>query len=703
MAFATLEIEHGIALIWIDQAGQKVNKLSLELIDEFDALISQIETDSNIGAAVLISRKEDSFIAGADIEQFLGMAGTGQAAVMSRRGNQLLQRLATLATPTVAAINGAALGGGLEVALACDYRIITDHPKTQLGLPEVQLGLLPAGGGTQRLPRLIGLQRALGLLLTGKNVYPRQALRLRLADVLTPAPNLLSTARQVAERLSKEGSLGRRPRPPWWSRLLESSRPGRSLILKAAARSAGKKTRGNYPAPERILECVRVGLNRGLEAGFEDEARAFEDLMASPESRQLVNLFFALNRSKKHPAPGLARKVDRLAVLGAGLMGSGIVEVSSNFGYSVILKDIQEAALARAKRGIWRSASLKVKKRVISQFTRDQLLSRIQLTTDYELLANCQLVIEAVFEDLHLKQTVLRDVETVTSPNCIFASNTSALPISSIAEASRRPSTVIGMHYFSPVQKMPLLEIIATPKTEDWVVATARQVGLDQGKTVIVVKDGPGFYTTRVLAPMLNEALEILSEGNSIEAIDGALKNWGFPIGPLGLIDEVGIDVAAHVTEVLSDLFAEQGVQPVNRGRVLMDAGLLGKKGGKGFYSYTQGKKKVNPEIYPLIRAGGRRQLPVDQIQERLSLQFVNQAVLCLQEEILASPEDGDLGAVLGLGFPPFRGGPFRHIDAVGASEIIRQLEKWRKEHGDRFRPAQMLLDRARNDVSFSA
>ena len=703
MAFATLEIEHGIALIWLDQAGQKVNKLSLELIDEFDALISQIETDSNIGAVVMISRKEDSFIAGADIEQFLGMAGTGRAAVMSRRGNQLLQRLATLATPTVAAINGAALGGGLEVALACDYRIITDHPKTQLGLPEVQLGLLPAGGGTQRLPRLIGLQRALGLLLTGKNVYPRQALRLGLADVLTPAPNLLSTARQVAEHLSQEGSLGRRPRPPWWSRLLESSRPGRSLILKAAARSVRKKTRGNYPAPERILDCVRVGLNRGLEAGFEDEARAFEDLMASPESRQLVNLFFALKRSKKHPAPGLARKVDRLAVLGAGLMGSGIVEVSSNFGYSVILKDIQEDALARAKRGIWRSASLKVKKRIISQFTRDQLLSRIQLTTDYELLANCQLVIEAVFEDLHLKQTVLSDVETITSANCIFASNTSALPISSIAEASRRPSTVIGMHYFSPVQKMPLLEIIATPKTEDWVVATARQVGLDQGKTVIVVKDGPGFYTTRVLAPMLNEALEILSEGNSIEAIDGALKNWGFPIGPLGLIDEVGIDVAAHVTEVLSDLFAVQGVQPVNRGRVLMDAGLLGKKGGKGFYSYTQGKKKVNPEIYPLMRAGGRRQLPVDQIQERLSLQFVNQAVLCLQEEILASPEDGDLGAVLGLGFPPFRGGPFRHIDAVGASEIVRQMEKWRKEHGDRFRPAQMLLDRARNDVSFSA
>jgi len=701
MAFATLEIDHGIALIWLDQQGQKVNKLSLELIDEFDALISRIETDSNIGAAVLISRKQDSFIAGADIEQFLGMTGTGRAAVMSRRGNQLLQRLATLATPTVAAINGAALGGGLEVALACHYRIITDHPKTLLGLPEVQLGLLPAGGGTQRLPRLIGLQRALGLLLTGTNVYPRQALRLGLADVLTPAPNLLSTAQQVAEHLSKGGSLGRRPRPPWWSRLLESSQPGRSLVLKAAARSVRKKTRGNFPAPERILDCVRVGLNRGLEAGFEAEAEAFEDLMATPESRQLVNLFFALNRCKKHPAPEQARKVDRLAVLGAGLMGSGIAEVSSNFGYSVILKDIQEAALARAKRGIWRSASLKVKKRIISQFARDQLLSRIQLTTDYEALANCQLVIEAVFEDLHLKQTVLRDVETVTSPNCIFASNTSALPISGIAEASRWPSTVIGMHYFSPVQKMPLLEIIATPQTEEWVVATARQVGLDQGKVVIVVKDGPGFYTTRVLAPMLNEALELLSEGTSIEAIDGALKDWGFPIGPLGLIDEVGIDVAAHVTDVLSDLFARQGVQPVNRGRVLVDAGLLGKKSGQGFYSYAHGSRKANPKIYPLIGKDVRRQPPVNEIQERLSLQFVNQAVRCLQEEILASPGDGDLGAVLGLGFPPFRGGPFRYIDSVGASSIVRLLEKWRGAQGDRFKPADLLLDHARNDVNF--
>ena len=701
MPFATLEVEQGIALIWLDQPGQRVNKLSRTLIDEFDSLISQIEKTSDILAAVLISRKEDNFIAGADIEQFLSMAGTGEAAVLSRRGNQLLQRLATLPKPTLAAINGAALGGGLEVALACDYRIVTDHPKTQLGLPEVQLGLLPAGGGTQRLPRLIGLERSLGLLLTGKNIYPRQAVRLGLADLLTPAPTLLSTALQVASKVSKGGSLRKRPRPPLWSRFLESNRLGRSLTAELAARTVRKKTRGNYPAPERILNCVSVGLNRGLEAGFEAEAQAFEDLMGSPESRQLVNLFFALNHAKKHPAPEIVRKVNRLAVLGAGLMGSGIAEISSSSGYPVILKDVQEDALARAKRNLWLSATKKVRKGIISKFSRDQLLSRIQLATEYDVLKGCQLVIEAVYEDLELKQTVLRDVEAITSPSCIFASNTSALPISNIAEAAKHPGTVVGMHYFSPVPKMPLLEIIATPQTEDWVIATARKVGLDQGKTVILVKDGPGFYTTRVLAPMLNEAMEILSEGASIEAIDRALEDWGFPIGPLALTDEVGIDVAAHVTEILSDLFAGQGVHPVNRGKILVNAKLLGKKGGKGFYSYAHRKKEINHEIYKLIGNGARRQLSKREIQERLGLQFVNQAVLCLQEEIIGSPLDGDLGAVLGLGFPPFRGGPFRYIDALGAAEIVRLMEKWQTDHGDRFRPAELLMDYARNDGKF--
>ena len=370
--------------------------------------------------------------------------------------------------------------------------------------------------------------------------------------------------------------------------------------------------------------------------------------MGSPESRQLVNLFFALNHAKKHPAPEIVRKVNRLAVLGAGLMGSGIAEISSSSGYPVILKDVQEDALARAKRNLWLSATKKVRKGIISKFSRDQLLSRIQLATEYDVLKGCQLVIEAVFEDLELKQTVLRDVEAITSPSCIFASNTSALPISNIAEAAKHPGTVVGMHYFSPVPKMPLLEIIATPQTEDWVIATARKVGLDQGKTVILVKDGPGFYTTRVLAPMLNEAMEILSQEASIEAIDRALEDWGFPIGPLALTDEVGIDVAAHVTEILSDLFAGQGVHPVNRGKILVNAKLLGKKGGKGFYSYAHRKKEINHEIYKLIGNGARRQLSKREIQERLGLQFVNQAVLCLQEEIIGSPLDGDLGAVLG-------------------------------------------------------
>lgn len=701
MSFASLEVEQGKALIWLDQPGEKVNKLSLELVEEFESLLSRIEESSEIQAAILISRKPDNFIAGADIEKFLKMTEPGQAARLSERGNLLLEKMARSKKPMIAAINGAALGGGLEVALACQYRIVTDHPKTVLALPEVQLGLLPAGGGTQRLPRLIGVQRALDYLLTGRNIYPRQALRLGLADALVAAPTLRSSALKIAEQI-RQGRFEASPsKVPFWSRLLESNRLGRSLIFKGAARRVSGKTRGNYPAPPKIIECVREGLNRGMQAGFAAEARAFDELIRSPESRELVNLFFAMNHAKKHPHPERSRPVVSLAVLGSGLMGSGITEVSVSKGFRVVLEDIEETALARAEQGIWKSLSSQVDKRILSRFERDQILTRLSGTTDYKLLRGCQAVIEAVFEDLELKRRILREVEAVTPQETIFASNTSSLPIGQLAEVAERPQQVVGMHYFSPVPKMPLLEIVVTRQTAAWVVASARQIGLKQGKTVIVVQDGPGFYTTRILAPLLNEALAILNEGTSVESIDRALENWGFPVGPLTLIDEVGIDVAAHVTDVLSDLFRSQGVEPINRGRTLLEAGLKGRKSGRGFYLYDGNKKPVNREIYRYFGGEQRRNVSAGQIQERLVLQLINQAALCLQEGILNSPLEGDLGAVLGLGFPPFRGGPFRYLDSQGAGEILKRLEDWQKSLGQRFAPAEIIHHMARQGQTF--
>ncbi len=560
MSFMEVEKKEGVAMVWLDQPGEKVNKLSLDLLDEFGAMLDDLEGDPDVQAAVLISRKPDTFIAGADIERFMQMAGTGQAEEMSRQGNALLSRMAESKKPVVAAIHGAALGGGLEVALACHYRIATDSPKTVLGQPEVQLGLLPAGGGTQRLPRLIGLQRALDLLLTGRNVYPYPARKMGLVDQIVAPATLAEAARKAALELARK-PYRRADRRNWVERLLEGNPLGRAVIFRQAAKMVARRTRGNYPAPARILETVRVGLSKGLEAGLAKEAENFEKLMATPECRQLVNLFFAMNSAKKSPLREEARRVDRLAVLGGGLMGSGVADVSIQRGLEVYLKEIDQEALARAEKGIWDALERKTRKRILSPFQRDQIFSRLHGVVDYRGFSRLPLVIEAVFEDLELKQRILREVEEHLPETAVFASNTSSLPIASIAEASSRPETVLGMHYFSPVQKMPLLEIIVTDQTADWARATAVEVGIRQGKTVIVVGDGPGFYTTRILAPMMNEAMLVLGEGARVEELDRAMKRFGFPVGPAALMDEVGLDVGAHVAGVLAPMFEARGLE----------------------------------------------------------------------------------------------------------------------------------------------
>ncbi len=700
MSFMEVEKKEGVAMVWLDQPGEKVNKLSLDLLDEFGAMLDDLEGDPDVQAAVLISRKPDTFIAGADIERFMQMAGTGQAEEMSRQGNALLSRMAESKKPVVAAIHGAALGGGLEVALACHYRIATDSPKTVLGQPEVQLGLLPAGGGTQRLPRLIGLQRALDLLLTGRNVYPYPARKMGLVDLIVAPATLAEAARKAALELARK-PYRRADRRNWVERLLEGNPLGRAVIFRQAAKMVARRTRGNYPAPARILETVRVGLSKGLEAGLAKEAENFEKLMATPECRQLVNLFFAMNSAKKSPLREEARRVDRLAVLGGGLMGSGVADVSIQRGLEVYLKEIDQEALARAEKGIWDALERKTRKRILSPFQRDQIFSRLHGVVDYRGFSRLPLVIEAVFEDLELKQRILREVEEHLPETAVFASNTSSLPIASIAEASSRPETVLGMHYFSPVQKMPLLEIIVTDQTADWARATAVEVGIRQGKTVIVVGDGPGFYTTRILAPMMNEAMLVLGEGARVEELDRAMKRFGFPVGPAALMDEVGLDVGAHVAGVLAPMFEARGLESDPKAAELVEAGYKGRKGGSGFYRYDGKKKTVNEEIYRYFGGSGRRPVPEGEIQQRLALVMVGEAIRCLEEDILHCPRDGDLGAILGLGFPPFLGGPFRWADTLGASELLGRMEKLRERFGERFRPPQLLEEKAARGLLF--
>ncbi|HET8865869.1 MAG TPA: 3-hydroxyacyl-CoA dehydrogenase NAD-binding domain-containing protein, partial [Gracilimonas sp.] len=413
------------------------------------------------------------------------------------------------------------------------------------------------------------------------------------------------------------------------------------------------------------------------------------------ESRNLVNLFFGMNASKKVPNPDLVKPVKKLAVLGAGLMGSGIAEVSMDKGdYNVLLKDQTIDQAAQGEKEIWKSLNEKAEKRIISEFERDKMASKVTGVASYDGFKAVDLVIEAVFEDLDLKRTIVKEVESATEEHCIFASNTSSLPITEIAKGAKRPENIIGMHYFSPVQKMPLLEIITTDQTADWVTQTAFQVGVNQGKNVIVVKDGPGFYTTRILAPYMNEALKLLEEGASIEFLDKIMKDWGFPVGPMALFDEVGIDVGAHVAETMSAMFAKRGVDTTNRAQELLDTGYKGRKNKRGMYKYSSGKKKeVNTEIYEHFGSQNRSNPDKETAQMRMALTMINEAAWCLEEGILKSPEDGDLGAILGLGFPPFLGGPFRYIDQIGADKVVEKLRKFEDEFGHRFKAAQILMD----------
>ena len=704
MANTSIEKQDGIGIIWLDQPNEKINKISTSLVNEFKTVLDALENDSEVKGIVLISRKPDNFIAGADIDELSGMAEPGQAEELSRNGNQVLNRVANFPKPIVAAINGPALGGGLEIALACTYRIATDNSKTVMGLPEVKLVLLPGGGGTQRLARLIGIQKALNIMLTGRNIYPRQAKRMGLVDNVVNTYSLLKAAKENALKLSKK-PIERKKKLSFFEKLLEGNSVGRKIVYKKSREIVQRQTKGNYPAPFKIIDCVETGIEQGSEEGFKTESQKFDELVFSPQSKQLVNLFFGMTALKKNPRKNLVKKVKKIGMLGAGLMGTGIASVSINKGINVLLKDMNYEALARGEKILGNELNEKVKRKIMSSFQRDVLISHITPVTDYDRFNMADVVIEAVFEDLNLKRKVLAEIEIETKDECIFASNTSAIPISEIAAISSRPEQVIGMHYFSPVQKMPLLEIIVTKRTANWVKATAVELGIIQGKSVIVVNDGPGFYTTRILAPMLNETMVLLEQGAGIIALDKAMQYFGYPVGPITLMDEIGIDVGAHVGKVLSPLFKNRGVEPSTLSQRLFEAGIKGRKSKKGFYDYSvkrKGKKKqINREVLKVLGNVKRQRFDWEEIQSRLSMVMVNEAAYCLEEGILNEPRDGDLGAILGLGFPPFLGGPFRYIDTLGAKKVLSALEELYQKHGNRFVPAQILKDYAAKDKTF--
>lgn len=689
MSYIEFEQHKNVAILWLDQENSSVNTLSLDMLDEFEQTLDRIESDDAISAAILISRKSDCFVAGADIDAFTKMTSSEDALKLSQHGNVLLKRLAESSKTVIAAINGACLGGGLELALACHYRIGTTDQKTVLGLPEVKLGLLPGGGGTQRLPRQIGLIKSLDLLLTGKNIYPKPAKKMGLVDELIHKPGLLNAAIRAAEK----GLKSKPGKRPFWQQVIEKYSFLRNQIFSQAQKKLLHKTQGLYPAPLKILDVVKTGLDTDFDTGLSAESEGFAYLHGTTESKELVRLFLAMQAKKHHPYAELAQKTRKMGMLGAGFMGMGIVQISAEKGISVVLRDLGLEQVSKGLAQISQAWQKKVNRRILSPFQKDQFMANVQASTELKTMQSVDMVLEAVFEDLDLKQKVIEELEQTIPASAWIASNTSALPISQIAEKSKRPDKIIGMHYFSPVPQMPLLEIIVTDKTSQETEAAALHLALQQGKTPVIVQDGPGFYTTRILAAYMNEALELLDEGVDIQKLDLAMKKWGFPVGPIALMDEVGLDVGAHIGRgVLNDLFKDRGIESNNRLQRMSADGLLGRKSSKGFYLYPkQGAKKPNPNLQHYFKSS---QAAPDETewQNRMSSVMVNEAVYCLEEGILRNAEDGDLAAILGLGFPPFRGGPFRYLDTISLDYFVNELEQSESRFGPRFKPAPLLI-----------
>jgi 3-hydroxyacyl-CoA dehydrogenase/enoyl-CoA hydratase/3-hydroxybutyryl-CoA epimerase len=644
-----LEIDgDGIGWIVLDDPNEKVNLLNPITAGQLDRILDGLALKKP-KAVIFISGKPDVFIAGADIKVLARIESAGHGAELSRAGHKIFNKIEELGVPTVAAIHGACLGGGCELALACKFRVATDDRKTQIGLPETQLGIIPGWGGTQRLPRLIGLQAALGIVVPGKSVEAVKALKIGLVDAAVPLFALRDTARGYAL-----GNLKARRRSVFW----KNTWLVRRLVCRVARKQTLAKTHGQYPAPLRAIDAVEQGLAKRIEEGFEIEADLFGEMAATAVSRNLIRVFFLRERFSKLRIEGVEpskKKVEKVGVLGAGVMGAGIAQWCSARGLTVRLKDIKPEFVAAGMKRIEDANREGVKRHKLSALDAQHGWERVHPTTDYTGFHDCDLVIEAVLERIEIKRPLYQELTPRLREDCFVASNTSAIPIDDLAEATGRPERFVGIHFFNPVHKMPLVEVVRGSKTSPEVVAAAVEFAKQLKKIPIVVKGSPGFLVNRLLMPYLNEAGMMLEEGVGIQEIDRAMLDFGMPMGPLRLIDEVGIDVAVDVAGELAAAFkGRMNVAPILR--KLHEAGLKGRKGGAGFYIYKGKKERLNRKIRKML-GHPREPLSKEAIQKRLIGVMIEEAKRCLSEGVVAGEEDIDTGMIFGTGFPPFRGG----------------------------------------------
>jgi 3-hydroxyacyl-CoA dehydrogenase / enoyl-CoA hydratase / 3-hydroxybutyryl-CoA epimerase len=683
-----------LATLTFDSPEKKVNVFTRAALQELERVIEEVAGRRDIGCLILLSGKPGSFIAGADVEEIARVTDPVEAEAGSRMGHRLFSAWESLPFPTVAAIRGVCLGGGLEISLASSYRVASDRADTRMGLPEVRLGILPGWGGSTRLPRLIGIAEALDLILTGKTVAGRKALKLGLIDALPPDARFLDAVRDFAlERRDqprrKEGGVD------FKELLLERNPLGRKILFDQARKKTLAQTRGHYPAPLRAIEVVRVGIEDGVKAGFDAEARAVAELATSRISKNLVHVFRLTEEAKKETGlPGAEpRPVRAAAVLGAGAMGGGIAYlIAAETDLPVRMKDVNEQALASGMRHAAALFDKQVQRRRLTAPEARRKMALLQPTLDYSGFGRVDLVIEAIVEKMDVKQEVFAETAKHVAADAVLASNTSSLSIAGIGARTPRPERVVGMHFFNPADKMPLVEVIAPKGSDAAAVNTVFAFSRRLGKTPVLVKDAPGFLVNRLLMFYSTEALWLLDEGYRIEDLDRAMTDWGMPVGPMALNDEVGIDVATKVAHILQEAFGERLPVPEWLGKV-PESGRLGTKNGKGFYRYEgRERKEPDPAVYALLGLHPRVENPdPGTIADRMVLPMVNEAARCLEERVVRSAGEVDLALIFGTGFPPFRGGLCRWADQEGLGAIIATLERLEGTVGERFRPSEAL------------
>lgn len=710
----TLQIDTddtGIALMKIDVPDRSVNVITPQMLNDLNEALNRLSQESTLKVLVIRGMKPSGFIAGADIQEFAKINSPQEAIDLSRRGQELFNKLELLPIPTLAIIHGACLGGGLELALACDYRLVVDDRKTQLGLPETRLGLLPAWGGTQRLPRVVGLEASLKMILGAKMLHGREAKKWKLADAIAKTDADLRVERD--RLLDRAKSIGKRPKQslPYHGirqKLIEFTNFGRRMIFNAAAKLLKRKVPDDMPALNEALEAVKVGIKQGINAGLAQEREAAGRLAMTPACHHLVNVFLQREAARKTEDHEKSR-VHRVGVVGAGTMGAGIAQLAAMKDHEVIVQEVDDSALGKGVLAIEKLFQEALLKGVISPKAYAEKINSVKGSFTWDGFAGLDLVIEAALEDIDVKKGLFKTLEEKTRANAVLATNTSSLSVSVIQQEMEYPERMAGLHFFNPVHKMELIEVIRGEKTDEKTVNTLLRWAKELGKTPVLVKDSPGFLVNRILTPYLNEAVLLLLEGMDVIEIDRIMKRFGMPMmGPLELLDQVGLDIAAHIAASIQPHFGDRF--PTNPAFERMKGTeWLGKKSGAGFYRYRRNKKKVNKHLLRVIR---QESLSTDldkltpsvratQARERMVLLMVNEAAACLDEQVIADAQQLDLAMILGTGWAPHRGGPLHYADDRGIAAIVETLQGYAERYGVRFSPCEKLKQMAARGQSF--